>query len=78
MEQNNENIQQEGLARRPHRKRKEQKSNLRVRNILNIIFMIMAIIGVVVYLCNKTYIGTIIILAAMAVKMIECVMRMIK
>ena len=78
MQQNTSNTQSEGLARRPHRHVRQPKSNLRLRNILNITFMVLAIIGVIVYLCKQTFIGTIIILAAMAVKMIECVMRMIK
>jgi hypothetical protein len=77
MEQDN-NMPNESYARRPHRREKKQDSNLRLRNILNIIFMVMALVGVIVYLCNQTFIGTIIILAAMAVKMVECVMRMIK
>jgi hypothetical protein len=77
MEQDN-NMPNESYARSPHRREKKQDSNLRLRNILNIIFMVMALVGVIIYLCNQTFIGTIIILAAMAVKMVECVMRMIK
>lgn len=70
--------QETGYARRPHRKEKDNSSNLKIRNILNIIFMLLAIVGVAIYLLKQTFWGTIIILVAMAVKMVECVMRMIK
>ena len=70
--------QETGYSRRPHRKEKDNSSNLKIRNILNIIFMLLAIVGVAIYLLKQTFWGTIIILVAMAVKMVECVMRMIK
>lgn len=50
-----------------------------VRNALNIIFMIGAIVGVVVYLTtSSTTAGIIIIMASMVFKVIECCLRFIK
>lgn len=48
---------------------------LRLRNILNLIFMVGAIVGVAVYLWADNTVGTIIILGAMVFKMVECVYR---
>lgn len=48
---------------------------LRLRNILNLIFMVGAIVGVAVYLWANSTVGTIIILGAMVFKMVECVYR---
>ena len=53
--------QETGYARRPHRKEKDNSSNLKIRNILNIIFMLLAIVGVAIYLLKQTFWGTIII-----------------
>ena len=68
----------------PRRKRNTLKQEKRrdpllpIRNILNIIFMLLAIIGVVVYLTKQTDTGTIIVLVAMGFKMVECILRFIK
>ncbi|MBP3835406.1 MAG: hypothetical protein J6E45_05725 [Prevotella sp.] len=51
---------------------------LPVRNILNIIFMLLAVVGVIVYLTKHTDTGIIIVLVAMGFKMIECILRFIK
>ena len=51
---------------------------LMLRNILNIIFMVGAIIGVVVYFYSSHYVGTIIILVSMVFKIVECVFRFMK
>ncbi len=49
-----------------------------VRNALNIIFMIGAVVGVVFYLTNSdSNAGIIIIMASMAFKVIECCLRFI-
>ena len=48
-----------------------------LRNTLNIIFMVLAVIGVVVYLCAEGNIGIYIILGAMVIKMVECCLRML-
>ena len=50
----------------------------KLRNILNIIFMLGAIIGVAIYLLGDTTIGTIVILAAMSFKIVECSLRLIR
>lgn len=49
-----------------------------VRNVLNLLFMITAIVGVVIYCtsADKTM-GTIVVLASMALKIIECALRFI-
>ena len=49
-----------------------------LRNILNIIFMVGAVAGVVVfYQCGRE-VGTVIILVAMMFKIVECVFRFMK
>jgi hypothetical protein len=50
----------------------------KIRNILNIIFMIGAVIGVVYYLTVDKTAGTLIILTAMCFKIAESSLRMIK
>lgn len=49
-----------------------------IRNILNIIFMIMAVVGVIWYFTKDKTIGTYIILFSMCFKIAESSMRMIK
>jgi hypothetical protein len=46
--------------------------------VLNIIFMLMAIIGVVLYFTDYRTIGTYVLLASMAVKMVECCIRLLR
>ena len=60
--------------------RQERKDRfLYIRQWLNIIFMLGAVIGVIVYfLADLTTTGTIIILVAMVFKIIECVLRFIR
>ena len=53
----------------------------KIRNILNIIFMIGAVVGVILYLSKneeRHYLGLYIILIAMCFKIAESSMRMIK
>ena len=70
-----------GLARRlRHHLRSEERSDnkmLPLRNILNLVFMLGAIAGVVTYYLGSSRLGIIIVLVAMAVKMVECAIRMI-
>ena len=70
-----------GLARRPrHQMRREERSDnkmLPLRNILNLVFMLGAIAGVVTYYLGSARLGIIIVLVAMAVKMVEGAIRMI-
>ena len=58
----------------------EQDSDhlLRLRNWLNIIFMIGAIAGVLIYLFNDHTTGIIVVLAAMIFKMVEAALRLLK
>ena len=64
-------------GRRSHRKPKGD-TMLPFRNVLNIIFMLLAIAGVVVYLWVDDTVCTYMVLAAMVIKMVECCIRMIK
>ena len=48
-----------------------------LRNVLNIIFMVGAVVGVVFYQCGREA-GTVIILASMLFKIVECVFRFMK
>lgn len=53
----------------------------KIRNILNIIFMIGAVVGVILYLSKneeRQYLGLYIILISMCFKIAESSMRMIK
>ncbi len=65
------------MGRRHHRQRGDDNM-LKFRNVLNIIFMVMAIIGVIIYFTEYRTIGTYVLLAAMAVKMVECCIRMLR
>ena len=49
-----------------------------IRNILNIIFIIGAIIGVSVYFLSDTTIGTFIVLGSMVFKIAETILRFIR
>ena len=53
-------------------------NKLKLRNILNIIFMVGAVIGVGIYLLADTFVGTIVVLAAMCFKIVECSLRLIR
>lgn len=63
---------------RHHRRERGEDNMLKFRNVLNIIFMVMAIIGVIVYFTEYRTIGTYILLASMAVKMVECCIRLLR
>ena len=73
---------QNSTVRRPDPRmhRQERKDRfLYIRQWLNIIFMLGAVIGVIVYfLADLTTTGTIIILVAMVFKIIECILRFIR
>lgn len=76
----------EDTAQRPQRERlseKRENSNLGVRNILNVVFMLLAIVGVLLYIYSSISImdislGGIIIGVAILVKAVEVVLRMVK
>ena len=48
-----------------------------IRNILNLIFMIMAVVGVIIYLTKDRMTGTYVILIAMCFKIAESSLRML-
>lgn len=50
-------------------------NNLLIRNILNIIFMVGAIVGVSIYYFSDKTTGIYIVLGAMVFKMAECCLR---
>ena len=66
-----------GMFGRKHT-RKEEDRYLKLRNVLNIVFLVLAIPGMIVYFYYEQVIGTIIILIAMMFKMVECVFRFMK
>ena len=63
---------------RRHRRRPEDDKYFKIRNILNIIFIIGAIVGMAVFYFHDRTMGTIIILTAMAFKIAECCFRFIR
>ena len=65
------------LRRHTHRKPASDQL-LGLRNVLNIIFMLLAVAGVVTYLWIDDTIGTYIVIAGMAFKMVECCLRMLR
>lgn len=61
-----------------HRHRGEQapdNNRLRLRNVLNIIFMLLAIAGLVIYYSFDHTVGTIVILVAVVFKIVESALR---
>ncbi len=62
------------------RRRREEKEDrfLKLRNVLNTIFMLGAIVGVIVFFQKDQNTGTIIILTSMMFKIVECVFRFMK
>ena len=73
--------QQVSAAKRPqhHTRGRERDRFFTVRNILNILFMLTAIVGVIIYITNDDRTpGTIVVLVAMAFKIVECGLRFIK
>jgi len=64
-----------------HRHRGEEEREDRfagLRQVLNVVFMLGAIVGVLLYMGYNQQTGIIVILAAMVLKFIECVLRLIK
>lgn len=73
-----DNEKQMSSVRQPmHRRKDDDGKQFKLRQILNIIFMVGAVIGVIVYFAGSHTIGTIIILAAMVFKMAESAIRLI-
>lgn len=74
------NNQENPIGGRLPRHRRDEGGDryLALRNILNIIFMLGAIVGVVVYFYASKDAGTIVILVSMVFKIVECVFRFMK
>ena len=77
---NNEVDESTGLDRphRFHRRPASEDKYFKIRNVLNIIFMLGAIVGMGVFYFHNRTMGTIIILTAMAFKIAECCFRFIR
>jgi len=75
MDYNQNNTTESNLT---SRHRRSEDTNLRLRNLLNIIFMVGAIAGVAIYMTADRTAGTIVILVAMLFKIVECVFRLKK
>lgn len=74
-EQENEST---SIPRRHRGETRPQKRFLRLRNWLNIIFMLGAIVGMLTYTFAGQLIGTIIIICAMLFKVVECCLRFMR
>lgn len=74
-EQENEST---SIPRRHRGETLPQKRFLRLRNWLNIIFMLGAIVGMLTYTFAGQLIGTIIIICAMLFKVVECCLRFMR
>lgn len=72
---NQDNTAADGMQRR---RGDGEDRYLRLRNILNVIFMLGALAGVSVYFQWDKNTGTIIILVSMVFKIVECVFRFMK
>mgnify|MGYP004650337019 FL=1 len=67
-----------GFPTRRHRRSQGRGKFFMLRNILNIIFIIGAVVGMLCYFFKNEEIGIVIVLGAMAFKMCECVIRLVK
>lgn len=82
--QNVENNMQdaaENTPQRPMRHHRRDASNdkyFKIRNVLNIIFIVGAIVGIAVFYFHDRTTGTIVILTSMAFKIAECCFRLIR
>lgn len=75
---NEQNINSD--VQRPRREHCEPRQHTRIdyiRQWLNIIFMLGAVVGVIVYLVSDHNTGILIVLGAIVFKFIECVLRVI-
>ncbi len=67
---------------RPYRRRRNEEEKparfLMLRNILNTVFIVGAIVGVALYFYNNEQLGIMVILCSMLFKIVECVFRFMK
>ncbi len=73
-----DNFQYERPSRRRRNEEEKPDRFLMFRNILNTVFMVGAIVGVLVFFYKGEQLGTIIILSSMLFKIVECVFRFMK
>lgn len=72
--QHTQNIMIERRHREEMQPQREDKL-FKLRNILNIIFMVGALAGIIIYFCHLHQPGIIVILIAMVFKMVESALR---
>lgn len=83
MNNTEENIQETETSdmRQPVRHHRRDASNdkyFKIRNVLNIIFMIGAVVGMAIFYFHSRSIGTIVIITATVFKMAECCFRFLR
>ena len=59
-------------------KDRRQVRLFKIRNVLNILFMVIAIIGITVYFLSSHTLGIYIVLASCVFKFVECSLRLIR
>jgi len=60
------------------RHRREEDRFLPIRNVLNLIFILGALVGVGLYFFFNRQMGTFVVLGAMVFKIVECILRFIR
>ena len=63
---------------RSHQEEEKKDRFLMLKQVLNIIFMLGAVVGALLYFYQNKTMGTVVIVVAMVFKMIECVLRLLK
>ena len=73
-------IEQNSSAIHPRHRRpdKSEDKYFKIRNVLNIIFIVGAIAGMATFYLHDRTTGTIVIITAMAFKIVECSLRFIR
>mgnify|MGYP006972495532 CR=1 FL=1 len=64
-----------------HRRGEEEKPRdrfFKIRNILNIIFMLGTVVGVLLYFFSSHAVGTFVLLCAIIFKIAECCLRLLR
>ena len=72
-------IVHDSIERNPGDDNQPKRDNyLKIRNVLNILFMLIAIVGVVIYVFFNHDHGIIVVIVSMAFKFVECSLRLIR
>lgn len=71
-------MQENNLERQrtPRMSVSEKGHFFKVRNVLNIIFMLLVVVGALLYFLVSHQVGTIIILIAIVIKVVETILRL--